>query len=210
MSWIRTKYLQFLEHCRQEGFGSACKTTLYKYEEMVPTEKFLDDLREVKPPDEGFYEFLDLGPENFHSHRLRHPLLSRLERAQIYFRQGYRMIAMVRDGEVVGDVWYVSKQNARHPRVHPHLDWFGIDLRDDGVYMFDMYVDAGKRGGGMTTYFLSRVLQMMRESGVRKSYGCFVSDNIPAMWMHRLSGYRELPRCIVRRFFLYEHVRTKA
>jgi hypothetical protein len=72
-----------------------------------------------------------------------------------------------------------------------------------------MYVEAGERGGGLTTYFHSTVLQMMRDRGVRKSYGCFVAKNIPAMWMHRLIGYSELPRCIVRRFFLYETVRAK-
>ncbi len=116
---------------------------------------------------------------------------------------------MVRGEEVVGDVWYVSRQTARHPRVHPHLDWFGIDLKDDEVYMFDMYVDAGKRGGGLTTYFHGSVLQMMRRKGVRTSYGCYVAKNIPAMWMHRLIGYTELPRCIVRRYFLYETVRAK-
>jgi len=202
LSLLRTKYFQFMEHGRQEGFLSACKITLYKYEEMVPTVKDLATLRPLLP-------ILDLGPENFYSQALDYPLRSRRERTENYFRRGYRVFVMVQDGRVVGDLWYVTRQTAKTQSIHPHVVWFGLDLADDEVYVFDLQVNIDQRGGGLTTHFHGRILEILRERGFRKAYGCFVAANIPALWMHRLIGYRELPRCIVRRFFLYEVARPK-
>lgn len=210
LSSLKTRYFQFLEHCRQEDFLSACRIAIYKSEEIVPAEKDLDTLRPVPEPEGGDLPLLDLGPENFDSHRLDFPLRSRRERAGNFLRRGYRMIAMVREGRVVGDVWYVTRASARTQGIHPHLDkWFGIELGADEAYLFDMHVDAEQRGGGLTTYFHGRVLETLRERGFRRAYGSFVAQNIPALWMHRLIDYRELPRCIVRRIFLHETVHGK-
>jgi GNAT superfamily N-acetyltransferase len=206
---LRTRYFQFLEHCRQHGFLSACRLTVYKHEEMVPTVKDLGGLRLPQRPRDADVQFVELGPETFPAAGLHIPLRSRRDRALTYFRSGYRMIAMVRDGEVIGDLWFVTRDMARGRRVHPHLDWFGIELGAGDVYMFDLQVDPGQRGGGITTFFMSSALQMMKERGLARAYGCFVAENIPAMWMHRLIGYRELPRFVIRRIFLYETARAK-
>ncbi len=209
LSQLRTRYFQFLEHSRQQGFLSACRISCYKYEEMVPTEKDLTSLRPVRAPSGGPLPLVEIGPENFQSVRLRFPVRSRRERMPHYFRRGYRLLAMVRDGEVIGDVWYVTRKTARSSTIHPHLQWFGIELADDEIYMFDLQVNPDQRGGGLTAYFLGSVLQRMREKGMHKAYGCFVAHNTPALWMHRMAGYRELPRWIVRRFIFHETVRAK-
>lgn len=206
---LRIKYLQFLEHRRQEGLLSACRFTLYKYEEAVPVEKELSTLRPVKAPAGGAPELVELGPENFHSLSLTYPLRSRRERAGNYFARGYRSFAMVREGKVLGDLWYVTRQSARAETPHPHLGWFGIDLGPQQAYMFDMYVHPTERGNALTTWFLGSVLHELRRRKVEKVYGYFAAQNVPALWVHRLIGYHERPRFIVRRFLLYETAQAK-
>ncbi|MBE0596458.1 MAG: hypothetical protein IH614_04235 [Desulfuromonadales bacterium] len=208
-SLLHMKYFQFLEHSHQESFLSACRLALYKHEELVPTVKDLNELKPIPVPEAGDLPLLDLGSENFETQSLKFPLRSRRIRAGSFFLRGYRMIAMVRDGEVVADVWYATCLNATTPTIHPHVEWFKIKLNEDEAYFFDMHVYADHRGGGMNTYFHHKVLAEMRDRGYRKAYGCFVADNTPALWMHRLIGYRELPRCTVRRILLYESARAK-
>ncbi len=203
--FLRTKYFQFVEHSRQQGFWSACKNTLYKYEEMVPTAMDLDSVKPAPAFDNEDLSILELGPENFFSCQLDYPLKSRFERARVYFPRGYRTFVLVeKERHVIGDMWYVSRESAQSPDVHPHVKWFGLDFGDRDIYGFDLQINADQRGGGLATAFHSRVLEMLRERGFRRAYGCYVAGNLPALWMHRLIGYRELPRCIVRRYFLYD------
>ncbi|MBN1140289.1 MAG: hypothetical protein JXB25_00615 [Deltaproteobacteria bacterium] len=210
LSLLRYKYLQFLEHRRQVGFFAAVWITFYKVEEMVPTVKDLNDLRTIPVPENRAPSILDLGPENFFAYALDYPLRSRKARADYYFSRGYRTFVMAEGQRVVGDMWYVTPKTARSPVIHPHVQWFGLKLAEKDAYLFDLQVDAGQRGGGLTTSFHNRVLEILRDRGFRKAYGCYVANNLPALWMHRLIGYRELPRCIVRRFFQHEIVRPKA
>ena len=208
-SLLRTKYFQFLEHWRQTGFWSACKTTLYKSEELVPTQRDLDSLPSVTLPKGENLQILDLGEADYYSQNLSYPLRSRRERAENYFRRGYRTFVLVQDGRVLCDLWYVTRATGRIPFLHPHVKWFGLNLADDEVYLFDMQMEVGQRGAGLSTAFHGRVLQMLRDRGFRKAYGCYVAKYIPALWMHRLIGYQELPHCQVRRFFLFANGKVK-
>lgn len=209
MTLLRIKYYQFIEHYRQEGFLSACRFTLYKCEEAVPVVRNLATLRPAKAPGGVLPVLLDLGPDNFLSHDLHYPLRSRRERVERCFRLGYRSFAMVRDGVVIGDLWYVTRATSGAPGLHPHLQWFGIDLGEHEVYMFDMHVDPKERGNSLTTWFLSSVLFQLRAKSYDKAYGYFAAHNVPALWVHRLIGYEEKPHFVVQRFLLYETAHAK-
>jgi GNAT superfamily N-acetyltransferase len=95
------------------------------------------------------------------------------------------------------------------PLRHPHVRWFGLDLSEDDVYMFDMHVVSDQRGGGLATYFLKSALHHLHSGGYERAYGYFAAQNTPALWVHRLIGYRELPHFLVRRVFFYETARAK-
>lgn len=206
---LRIKYFQFIERLRQEGFLSALRFSLYKREEAVPVMKDLATLHPVKDPGGALPKIIELGPENFASQGLHYPLRSRHERVERYFRLGYRSYAMVRDGVVIGDLWYVTRGTSDHEPLHPHLRWFGIDLGPDEVYMFDMQVNQEERGNSLTTWFLTSVLHRLRDSGHARAYGYFAAHNVPALWVHRLVGYKEMPHFVVRRFLLYETAHAK-
>ena len=208
LTLLRIKYFQFIEHWQQHGFLAACQFSLYKCEEAVPVVRNLATLRPAKPPNGTLPVLLDLGPDNFSSYDLHYPLRSRRERIERCFRLGYRSFAMVRDGVVIGDLWYVA--HATHtPRLHPHLQWFGIELGEHEVYMFDMHVDAKERGNSLTTWFLTSVLFTLRDKGFDKAYGYFAAQNVPALWVHRLIGYEEKSHFVVQRFLLYETAHAK-
>jgi GNAT superfamily N-acetyltransferase len=206
----RTKYLQFREHAAENGVRSACRTALYKRERIVPVEKDLSELKPLpeRPAGDGL-RVVDLGHESFGESGLRHPLASRRERAPEFLRRGYRNLVLARNGDVVGDVWYVTRATARTREAHPHVQKFGLDLGDDGVYLFDMHVSSGARGGGLATYFMAAALSHLRERGMRRAYGYFVADNLPALWVHRLLGWRERPRLALQRFFVFEIIRSE-
>ena len=209
LSLLRIKYLQFLEHAREKGCFSALAYTFYKYEEAVPVEKDLATLKPLPESSETDLRLLELGPENFAGHSLVYPLPSRRERVERYFDRGYRALAMVRGNEVVADLWYVTRQNARTREIHPNVRCFRIDLGPDMAYMFDMHFLPGQRGGGAATYFMGSALHHLRGRGITRAYGYFSAHNTPALWVHRLLGWRELPRFELRRFFLYENARLK-
>jgi GNAT superfamily N-acetyltransferase len=209
LSLMRNRFFQFLEHWRQKGLLSALLFVIYKEEEAVPVVKDLKQLPPVKVPQEGF-RLVDVTPETFPALALVYPLRSRRERTGKYFRRGYRALAMVGEGnKVVGDLWYVSRGSARTSKIHPHVRWFGLDLSEDDVYMFDMHVVSDQRGGGLATYFLKSALHHLHSGGYERAYGYFAAQNTPALWVHRLIGYRELPHFLVRRVFFYETARAK-
>lgn len=208
LSLLRVKYFQFLEHWHQEGFLSACCFTLYHQDEEVPVMKDLTALPPVKVPEEGLH-LIEVTPESFSHQTIKYPLRSRQERVELYFSKGYRGLAMVRDGKAVGALWYVSRDMARTPEIHPDVQRFKIDLADKEVYMFDMHVGAEQRGGGLATFVLNSALHHLYDKGFHKAYGYYSAGNIPALWVHRLLGYKELPHFIVRRFLLYRTARAK-
>jgi GNAT superfamily N-acetyltransferase len=201
LSLLKMKYNQFVEHLRQNGLISALKIMLYKYEEAVPVEKNLTSLKSLNYKRENL-DIIEITADNFKHKRLHYAFKSRHDRAPGYFKKGYKSFIIIKDDQIIGDIWYVTRASAKHNQIHPHLKWFEIDLNNDEVYMFDMFVTPDKRGKDLTTYFLNSVLHKLNSRGFTKSYGYFVADYVPALWVHRLLGYKELPRCIIRRYLL--------
>jgi GNAT superfamily N-acetyltransferase len=78
-----------------------------------------------------------------------------------------------------------------------------IQLGEDEAYMFDMYVTPDSRGKVAAGYLLSNALQDLKDSGFTRVYGFYEKDNLPALWIHRLFGYRELGKRKVSRLLLY-------
>lgn len=208
LSLLRVKYFQFLEHWHKDGFLSACCFTLYHRDEEVPVMKELTALPPLKVSEDGL-TLIEVSPESFSPTKIKYPLRSRQERVELYFQKGYRGLAMVLDGKVVGDLWYVGRDTAQTPEIHPDVQRFKIDLADKEVYMFDMHVGAEQRGGGLATFLLSSALHHLNDRGYHKAFGYYSAGNIPALWVHRLLGYQELPRLIMRRFFLYRTAQIK-
>jgi GNAT superfamily N-acetyltransferase len=201
---IKMRYFQFLEQSHKSGLASALKFCVYRCEEAVPVEKDLTALKPLPPPPDGetleLREFTDQIP----AAGIDYPLKSRGEKAVINLARGYRYFVLVRDGVAIADLWYVTKESATADGIRKYLRWFGIELGEKEAYMFDLQVSPDARGKAHATYFLASVLHRMQEKGFSRVYGYFDAHNIPALWVHRLLGYKERPRLLVKKLFVYE------
>jgi len=207
---LHMRFMQFLEKRKQDGTFEACLSSIYRREEAVPVELDLGNLRRAKEPKGILPEIRDLGPDNLRQQGLEFPLRSRRVRMQLFFDRGYRSVVMVRDGVVIGDIWYQTRETAGQSPLHPHLRWFGIELGSHEVYMFDLHVLSENRGSALATWFMTRALERFRDQGFTKAYGYFAVGNLPALWMHRLIGFKEKAHVVLHRFLIFETARSKS
>jgi len=202
---LRIKQLQFAEHWRESGWRSAVDLGLIKTEVSVPCMKDLHTLRPMKEDfSSGDPAFVEIDTPDDLDPAWRYPLASRALRARAFFDRGWSAFAVVKDDQVIGDVWVAAPGRSRVPYVHPHVDFFGFQLGDHGVYMFDMYVVPDERGKAISTSFLLCALHRLAGRGYHRAYGYFAADNVPALWVHRMLGYEERPRVTLKRYGLFE------
>lgn len=201
---LKVRFHQFLEHGQEHGWKSAVTTTVLREEEAVPVVKQLAELKPLpRDLEQDGFRILHLDAPGDLDHTLEYSLKSREARAQLFLRRGYQSIVLAEGSEVIGDVWYAAPGHSRVDGVHPHARWFGFDMAD-AVYMFDMHVETGRRAKGLSTLFWGTTLHRMRDRGFQRVYGYFDADNTPALWVHRLLGYEELPRYRVQRRVFFE------
>ena len=200
----RVRLNQFWEMWRSEGFSSVIKKAVFFNKVVIPAVKDLSALPPLKSPAASDVEFVEIREDTFQPDRWTFPSKSRLMRVSKNFRKGYRGFGVVKGGEVVGDIWYCTQGAPGSPWRHPDLEWFawfGVELGEKELYMFEMYVKPEERGGGLVNYLHGSALKALREKGFEKVYGYCTADNIPALWVHRTLGYKELGRLHMHRLF---------
>jgi len=208
---LHVKFHQFIELWKKEGLLHACKFSIYRHEEAVPVEKDLSTLGILKQPEEADnYNLIELHEQNFNSSDIEYLTKSRKEKLFINIKNGYRTYVLIKNNQVVADIWYVTDTAAYASPIRKYLKWFGITLNPEEVYLFDMYLLPEERGKGMAAFFMGSVLQRLKEKGVKKVYGYFNVKNIPAMWVHRLLKFQELPRSNLSKLLWFEFAKTKS
>lgn len=200
---IRMRLQQVLETWRMDGFTGVRRESFYTCREAILTFKELANLKPPRTPLEATgLRFLELSgtPANFVN--LKYPLKSRRLKMVRNLRKGYRSFAFLEGNEVIGDVWHCSGCGGGPKPAHPDLKWLGMDeLGENEVYMFDFYIRPDKRKGGLVNTALAHVLNTLKARGYERVYGFYMADNLPALWMHRTSGYSEINRLKIRRYF---------
>ena len=101
-------------------------------------------------------------------------------------------------------MWYIARNNLKEECNHPDLKWLNLQLAPKEAYLFDMYIDPQKRGGGLVNYLFSRTLEALKKQEFAKVYGFYEADNFPALWMHRTMGYKEIERRKLKKLFSFE------
>jgi GNAT superfamily N-acetyltransferase len=124
-----------------------------------------------------------------------------IHRARRYLRNGYGGVALVRGDRVVGDVWYVTLPDARLPYAHPDVRLMRISLDAATAYSFNMYVEPDHRSMAASAALFEAVFAALRQRGIEKVVGAYRSNYMPALWMHRLAGFREVRRVRIHRVF---------
>ncbi len=201
---------QFTEMVEAKGFWPTCKLCVYECREAVPVVKDLSTLKDQTASVCGNgCRIIEINREPIADYKLQYPLKSRAEKAEANLSRGLRSFALVEQNLVLADVWLADRTAISGQRRHRDLRLFDIDLQPGEVYMFDLFLTAEKRGKATATTFMQGVLHQLKERGVKKAYGYFVRDNTPALWVHRLLGYEELPAFIMKRYGVFETARRK-
>ena len=92
----------------------------------------------------------------------------------------------------------MTRVESRLRWVHGDLRRLRVGLAEDEAYMFDMYIEPEHRGLALSTALFRAAFRGLRARGVVKVKGYYAVDNLPALWMHRVLGYREVGRVRVR------------
>ncbi|HTP67170.1 MAG TPA: hypothetical protein VMJ66_17395 [Geobacteraceae bacterium] len=207
---LRIKYYQFTEQWQKDGFFPACKYSLYRCEEAVPVEKDLSTLDALKPPpDSDDCSLAELDGQSSCSVPFHYLLRSRKEKTVLNFQKGYCTFVLVKNNQAIADVWCTAGTTKPGGTTHPDLKRFAITLNPGECYLFDMFLSLTDRRKGMATFFVNSVLHALKNKGFKKVYGYFDAKNIPALWVHRLLGYKEMPRYVIKKVLLFETVKAK-
>lgn len=203
---IRTpqiRFYQILEACKAKSIYSALDSAFFNAKEAVSVEKELSSLKPLSLlKDYSEFTFMEI-LKDFPGKELVYPLKSRHLKMLRNLDGGYQGFAMVKGNEVVGDLWCFIPQATLRKKKHPDLEWLDIRLNDEEAYLFDLYVKPEARGKGLANLFLWKTLNLLKERGVTKVYGYYLKNNLPALWAHRIMGYKELKTVKRRRLMSF-------
>jgi len=194
---------QVYETLRSGGFKALVKKTFCWNREIVFVEKNLLAFdSESKPRAEDNLQVIEITEQvSCDNKKLLYPLKSRHLKVRKNLARGYGAFAVIRNTEVLGDVWYVSSDSWEKNCKHPDLKWLGLRLAPREAYMFDMFTDPQKRGKGLVNYLFNCSLEALKKRGFERVYGYYEVDNLPALWMNRTMGFKERQRIKLKKFF---------
>jgi GNAT superfamily N-acetyltransferase len=146
--------------------------------------------------------FVELHSDELRTGKWNFLVRSRGIKALRNINRGMRGFAFVKDNVVVGDVWCVIP-HPETPVDHPDLKMLGITCKESEVYAFDMLIAPTYRGKNLAVPLQRAIQRTLKNEGYTKIYGAFYDDNLPALWMHRMLKFKELPKRKVSRFFIF-------
>lgn len=192
------------EAITQHKLGEFFKSQVFHNRLVVPVEMdLLGDLPNPKIPEELEINFIEYRLEDVQANKWKFPVPSRGIKVSRNIPRGLRGFALVKNNQVVGDLWCICREENQPPIFYPDFVMLDIDCKECEAYAFDAYIDPVYRGKNLAAP-LQRSLQLvLKKEGFVKVYGAFYEDNKPALWMHRMLKYKEYPKRRVNRFFSY-------
>jgi hypothetical protein len=202
---ILVNYYQTREAWSRGGVKDVFRPRVYFNRIATPAE--MDLSRPIADPDnllrDSAYRFAELKTEDLLAGRWSFAIRSRSFKAFRNLRKGWRSFALVEGTTVVGDVWCDCVSGPENIVIHPDLRMLGIHCKEKEAYAFDMLIAPQYRGKNFAVP-LQRFLHFtLKTEGFRKVYGFYWDDNLPALWMHRMLKYKELPKRSLSRFFFF-------
>ena len=110
--------------------------------------------------------------------------------------QGYAGSLARLDGEIIGYRWWVT-----HEMRHPQLTMYRLELREDEIFAFGLYIARPFRARGYAGEFLADTHQQLVSQGYRRLYNCVGLNNVPARRLNETHGSTELARHTVITLF---------
>ena len=204
--WIRMRYLQFCESCKSIGIISALKKLIVWKRQVILVVKNLETLKHIENKSFEKLKFVEITKDNYDHFNLIYPVKSREYKMQKYLNDGFKAFIAVCGNELAGDVWYTTA-DASNTNLSD-LKWLNIQMTKNEAYMFDMFVNPDKRRHHVTDFIVNRSFIALKQKGYKRIYGYYDSDNVAALWFHRMHKYTELKKMTVKQTFLTKKVST--
>jgi len=93
------------------------------------------------------------------------------------------------DGKIIGGVWWFDHR-LDQVDIHPHLVRYKLNLKPGEVWSFDLFILSQDRGSGISNDFFKLFRKYLRNAEYTRLYGHVSSSNLPAVWLHKLQGYK--------------------
>jgi len=208
---LRSRLSRYLIFVREKGLKQTIREFMTLDRVIVPTVFKLSELKEpVKDGDnDDSVQFVHVPNEQELAGKFTYEVNARKIIAREYFSKGYSCFIVVIDGAIVGDLWYSTNAHAPRRLAHPDVKLLDLPLTDEDVYMFDMHVIKDMRGKNLAPRLMRYAMSYHREHGKINAYGYYESDNIPAMWTHRMLCYKELPKRRLIKFSSWKTTRPE-
>lgn len=203
-----TAYYEVMESLKREGMKGLLRKRIYRDRIATPVEMILSkapDLADLPViPD---YKFVELTLDQVKTRQWNYAVPSRFYKAFGNLKKGWRSFAFVKDNVVIGDIW-CTIPGAGHQVNHPDIAMLGIRAQAGEAYAFDMLIDPAYRGKNLAAPLQRSLQAALKAEGCPKVYGFFWDDNLPALWMHRMLKFKELPKRQVTRIFIIQSARN--
>lgn len=206
--WMLMTYYQVRQALEEGGLRNLIRTRVFRQRLATPVEMDLSTLPAFRTFEGSDYQFIELTRDELCTGRWSFVEPSRRFKASGNLRKGWRSFILVKGSTVVADIWCITRYKDGNPITHPDLDMLGIHCAEGQAYAFDMFIDPGFRGKNLAVPLQRSLHSLLKTEGCRKVYGFYWDDNRPALWMHRMLKFRELPKRQVSRFFSLQNTRA--
>ena len=205
ISKISMRLLQIVELYEFNGLKTLLNEIFYRKRCAIAVEKYMGDLEPFKGKTPDDVRVVSVNSKTDKNIFLKYTVKHRKLKCESYLESGYNAFVLKRADHVLGDIWYATKTDSSREFIHPDMEWLNLVARPKDVYMFDMFLNPNERGNGMAAYLQHNALLLLKQGGFEKAYGFFMTDNIPALWVHRLLKWEEIKKVHTKRF-IYRRV----
>lgn len=188
----------------ERSFSKLIHEQIFRNRLATPAEMDLTTVPlQINNNDGGDFYFKELKQNEAMAVEWQKPNTSRKFKAFRNFANGWRCLVAMKDSIIVGDVWFSTYNDKLAKQLHPDLKMLGIHLVDKQAYAFDMLINPSYRGKNLAVMLHKHLHQILRNEGFTKVYGYYWDDNLPALWMHRMLRFHELPKKSISRAFFF-------
>jgi len=192
---------QLFEELKNNGITSSFNKIIFLNKNLVTFEIKLSSYKSKPDTIKKFiYEIQNITKNNFKNLGIEFSAKSRYFKTVKRLEQGYEAFVMIINRKVIGDVWFAPGSSEAGQVLHPDIKMLEIKTTGSDVYMFDMYVDPEMRGTPVAATILNNASLGLKSEGFDKIYTYVMTENIPALWMIRALGFRDIGKTAMRRF----------
>ncbi len=147
------------------------------------------------------FKFVEITIDDLRDGKWTFAVPSRGLKAVRNLKRGFRGFAVLKDSTIVGDLWCITPRRDGKRIYHPDLQMLDILCGAGDAYAFDMLISSTYRGKNLAVPLQKTLQAVLKMEGCQRVYGYYWEDNLPALWMHRMLKFKELPKRRVSRFF---------